>query len=690
MKKLTRNLSLLQKMVTIILTVVIVPILIIGIIATNISKNALRDQSDKSRTAIASQIAGMIDQEMERINQMFLQVATGTAFQEVVKNLELKKGISEKEKAEWNLNRMKYLKVLDKDMQSMTISNRYIRSMSLMFVTGDIIGPSKKLPEGIDDVRKTKGYQKLIDSQDMVWLSAADADMSAGNPYLTVGKFIKSFNYSDTEPVAAVMIELNYDTFRSLLSEIKIGEKDHSYLIAANGGLISSQPYEQLEQIKKEPVFAEVTERAGKTEADSFTMGVNGIRSIVTYNTCDKSGFIYVMVLPEAEVLKGSDAIRNSIMLVGVLFSVLAVFGGLYFSLHMAKDLKAVEKTMFISAQGDLTVTAHTKRTDEIGKVADSFNAMVKNIRMLLTQSKEVSGEVSETAEALLRISDSSSRTAKEISDAINDVAEGAGQQSEEVDRSVGIFRGLAEEIKNAAVSTSVMVSGARDVKNYTTSGIQTAKVLDKKALEVISITAEVVEQISELGKSIAIIGEFTKILNEISEQTKLLSLNASIEAARAGEFGKGFTVVAEEIRRLADQSGQHTKEIETLAGKILSQTKDSTEFVLKANEVIKEQAESAKDSAEYFSKIDEAMTELLENINRISSTIHKIDGDKEVVLNCINNIAAVSEVAAASSQEVSASTQEQLNSLEGLTNMAVTLNHYSKSLEETLKLFKV
>lgn len=83
-------------------------------------------------------------------------------------------------------------------------------------------------------------------------------------------------------------------------------------------------------------------------------------------------------------------------------------------------------------------------------------------------------------------------------------------------------------------------------------------------------------------------------------------------------------------------------------------------------------------------------MIELLKNINSINGTIQKIDEDKEVVLNCINTIAAVSEVAAASSQEVSASTQEQLNSLEGLSNMAVMLNHHSKSLEETLKLFKV
>lgn len=690
MGKLTKKMSLLQKMVIVILTVVIVPILIIGVIATNISKTALENQSQKSRTAIATQTADRIDQEMERINQMILQVSTSTAFQEVVKNLEAKKGLSDKELAEWNLSRMKYLQVLDKDIQSVTISNKYISSMSLMYITGDIIGPSRTLPEGTEDVRKTKVYQKLIQNQDMVWLNTDEADMYVDSRYLTVGKSVRSFYYSDSEPVAAVAVELSYNAFQAMLSGIKIGENDMSYLIAANGSLISSQPYEQTQQVEEEPVFAEAAARAKNAAEDTFITDVEGVRSIITYKKCEESGLICMIVIPEAEVIKGSDEIRNSILLIGIIFSILAVLGGLYFSLNMTNDLRCVEKTMFLSAKGNLTVTAQTKRTDEIGKVAVSFNTMVQSIRKLLIQSKEVSREVSETAEALLRISDSSSLSVEEISAAMNEVAQGAGKQSEEVDRSMRIFRELAEDIQNAVVSTNVMVTGANQVKDYTVQGIQAAKILNKKAFEVITITAQVVEQISGLAKSMTIISQFTDILNEISDQTELLSLNASIEAARAGEQGKGFTVVAQEIRKLAEQSGSQTKKIEYLVREILSQTKASADFVLKANTVIREQAESAQESAENFGRIDAAMNELQQNMNRIMSVIQKIDLGKESVLNSIYSIAEVTETAAASSEEVSASTQEQLSAQEELTHMAAMLNQYSVSLNETLEHFNV
>lgn len=690
MRRFQKRMSLLQKLISVILTVVFVPILIIGIMATGISKTALEEQSRKSKETLASQTADMIDREMDRIDQMFLQVSLSTAFQDVVNNLEPKKGFSSKEKAEWDMERKKLLQVLDKEIQSITITNQFISSLSLMYVTGDVIGPVSILPEGVTDIRKTFVYQKLIGSTDMIWLTEAEVDTYVNSGHLTVGKAVKSFYYSNTEAVGAVKIELNYDAFQSILAKIKVGENDSSYLIASNGSRISSLPYDEMVQREEEPVLAEVEERARLVDADTFISEVNGTSTIITYNKCDKSGFIYIIMHPESEVLQGSNEIKNLIFLVGVAFSALAVLGGLFFALNMTKALKNVEKTMSLSAEGDLTVTAGTMRTDEIGKVAGSFNTMVKSIRALISQSNKLSEEVSKTAESLSKISAATTRTASEITSAIDDIAMGAGMQSEEIDSSVQIFSGLADGISNAVSSTNAMECAARNVKDYTAEGIQAAQLLDGKALEVISITEGVAEQISGLAESITVISEFTEILNTTSEQTGLLSLNASIEAARAGEHGRGFTVVAEEIRKLAEQSGRHTEKIENLTKEILSKTKASTEFILKANTVIKEQAESSKVSAEYFSKIDMAMNELLQDIKKIMEVIHKIDKDKDNVLGSINHIAEASEAAAAASEEVSASTQEQLNILEELAGMATMLKDCSKNLEGNLKRFTV
>ncbi len=689
-KKITNKMNLMQKLTIVISSVVIVPILIIGINATKISKDALEKQTMNSQTVLAAQTADRIDQEMDQINQIFLQIALSNAFQDVAKNLEPKEDLDQKEKAVWNLSRRRLIQSLDKDLQSITITNKFVGNISLLYVTGDLVGQRNSMPKGVTDFRETQVYKKLIDAGSLTWLNADETDLYVNSGYLTIGKSINSTYSLKKGPIVAVKIELKYDTFKNMLNKLKVGEGDSSYLLAPNGSLISPLEYDELVQSEKDPVFGEVADRANEVAADTFTTRVNGVNTIVTYNKCEKSGFIYLITIPEAEVFQGSKQIQNLIVLLGVIFSAVAVVGGLLFSSNMIKALKNVEKTMSLSAAGDLTVEAKTKRTDEIGNVASSFNSMVTNIRGLISQSNEMSSEVSKTAEALSKISDASSRTASEISSAINDVAMGAGMQSEEVERSVEIFSGLAEEINHAVDNTNVMEVAAKNVKNYTVEGIQAASVLDGKALEVISITEEVADQITDLAKSIAVINEFTVILNSTSEQTELLSLNASIEAARAGEHGKGFTVVAEEIRKLADQSSKQTKKIEILTNEIIAKTKASTEFVMKANTVIKEQAVSAKDSAEYFNKIDTAMNELLQNMTRIMEVIHKIDQGKDSVLTSINTIAEASEVAAAASEEVSASTQEQLSTLEELSNMAIMLNNYSKTLEENLNRFKV
>lgn len=688
--KLTKRMSLLQKLIVLILIIVVLPMTLIGILATDISAKALENQTEKSKAALAAQTSSMIDQEILRIEDTFLKITVSPTFSAVVKNLKPIVSMDSKEEAEWRLNRIGLIGDFDKEMHNSVASNKYIDSLTVAFATGDIVGSNINLTEGIDDIRDTLTYKSLLESKDLIWLTSDKIDISDNGETLLLGKRLKSNAYSDTEPVAVAMAEIKYGTFQKLLAGIKVGDRDMSYIILPNGTIISPLEYEKAQTMQDSAYVEEVTARANNLDADTFEISVDGENTIITYDRCDNTGIIYMLAIPEKEVLQGSRTIRDSILLIGIVFSTVAVFGGLLFAFGMTKALKSVVETMTIAAKGNLTVTVQTSRTDEIGKVADAFNTMVRSIREIITRSKNVSDTVNKTSMELTDISEQSSQAASEIADAINDVANGAGQQSEEADQSVRTFSGLANGINYVVDSTKVMEVEAANVKNYIIEGIQTANDLNAKAMEVNTITTEIVEQISSLCRSITGINKITDILKEISDQTKLLSLNATIESARSGEYGRGLTVVAEEIRKLADQSSVQTKQIEKLVYTIQSQADDSTSFVIKADAVIKEQVESVKDSTECFNKIDNATNELMLNISKIMEAIYKINGDKDSVINSINNMAAVSEMAAASAQEVSASTQVQLSSLEELNDMAIMLNGYSKNLDEALNGFEV
>jgi hypothetical protein len=185
-------------------------------------------------------------------------------------------------------------------------------------------------------------------------------------------------------------------------------------------------------------------------------------------------------------------------------------------------------------------------------------------------------------------------------------------------------------------------------------------------------------------------INNIADILKSIADQTNLLSLNALIEAARAGEHGKGFAVVAEEVRKLAEQSEQATKDIQGLINSIFRQTKVSSDLVNKAEAAVLEQNITAQESTEIFAKIASSTNVLLDSINHMFLSARKLDENKKEVMDRISDISVISEETAASSEEVSASTQTQLASIEQLTGFSDQLSELSQNLTDAMNIFKV
>ena len=185
-------------------------------------------------------------------------------------------------------------------------------------------------------------------------------------------------------------------------------------------------------------------------------------------------------------------------------------------------------------------------------------------------------------------------------------------------------------------------------------------------------------------------IDKITIILKTIAEQTNLLALNAAIEAARAGESGKGFAVVADEVRKLAEQSNNSTREIQALIAKILRQTEYSVDMVNKAGATIMEQSEMVDQTSHVFAQINDATAMLTANIEEMLGIVADLDEVKDHVMTSISNIMEVTDQTAASAEEVSASTQEQLGSMAELDKTAQNLNNLAHELVTAMDKFKV
>lgn len=213
---------------------------------------------------------------------------------------------------------------------------------------------------------------------------------------------------------------------------------------------------------------------------------------------------------------------------------------------------------------------------------------------------------------------------------------------------------------------------------------------LNQKSKATSEITKNVISKVQKFEIQSHNIEDFVNTINDIASQTNLLSLNASIEAARAGNAGLGFAVVAEEIRKLADQSMQAVKQIQNIVNELYLQTKDTVDTAKQAESIVDSQTVALDKTVRTFINIDEHVKNLVINLDHVSQGMKKIETAKEGTLEAIESISAVAEQTAAATQEVSTTALTQIDSVEHLRQSAFELANDAMKLEDAIKLFKI
>lgn len=248
----------------------------------------------------------------------------------------------------------------------------------------------------------------------------------------------------------------------------------------------------------------------------------------------------------------------------------------------------------------------------------------------------------------------------------------------------------LAERIGSVEENVSAVLEIAGEVKIISKGAGDTVNILNEKS----NITARMFNKIKEdiilLNDKALEIRKIIDLINGISEQTSLLSLNASIEAARAGAAGKGFAVVAEEIKHLAEQTGGSTKIVGNIIEEILKQSQNTVEEVEKANSIFEEQNHSVHETEEAFRTIINALERITEEVNRVSESTKEINEYKIKAVDEIINIASIAQESAASTEEVTAASEEQVSFAVRLAELAGKLQETVDQLISQLNEFKI
>lgn len=376
-----------------------------------------------------------------------------------------------------------------------------------------------------------------------------------------------------------------------------------------------------------------------------------------------------------------------------VVYIVFGVVVAWLFGVHVVKDIKAVDGHLRQTAEGDLTFTVEEKiihRADEIGNIARSLEAVKQSLVGMISEVVESSEKLKTSSEEFERKFADITESIQNVDKAVDELAQGATEQASETEVVHNKIKELGDVIDLEKVDTNSLGESVSSMIEYSNTATRSIDEL-YRITEMMTNAIEVVyQQTMRNNESATNINKAVAIIKEMAGQTNLLSLNASIEAARAGEAGRGFSVVAEEIMKLAEQSSGSAAEIEKIAGDLIQNVGSSVSKMDEVNREVEEQRNRLEETKTAFQH-------LYDEIQVVGGAAKEIDGQtsildklKKVVDEATTGLASVVQQNAASTQETSASMQMLSETVADCLKDTQSLVDLSNRQSEDTKHFKL
>lgn len=672
--------GLMKKLVSSFTLLIFISMLISGIVTFIVTLNKVTDDFKSSTLEILSQNTNHINYINDNIEMLSTQIMSDTT---LTGNLIDSTKAGNYDTIQSIVNKLKPI--------AGSSTSTFIDSIVLINDNG-LSATSDNLTVSADDIKNTKNeswYNNMIAlNGQALWVAPHIKKVPFNMKNTQVLSYVRELIDSSTSKKCGTLIfNLLPDIFSNAISSAKIGTNGYLFIVDADGNIIAHKNPALIGKKLTDSYFSSIK---AKNQGDfSFTDSKTKTSMYGVYST-SSTGWKVIAVVPKSELSSTAFSIGQTNLIIIAICLILSILLSLITTMQITTPIRDIIESTKKLSTGDFSATNDKNyKLTEFNTLNSNFNHMVSNLSEIILNTSKLAKNTEDSANELLTRSKEITSSSQEIIGAVQLISSGSSKQSEAAVNCVEISTKFNEDLNNA-INTLKEVEAATNT-SFSILDNSTAVInkLNETSMKNSESMGKVSNTISELSLNTKDILTILNKINEITEQTNLLSLNASIEAARAGEAGRGFTVVANEIRKLSEQSKGASQEIRKILDNINTSIRNSLDISSEAQNTFKEELNQVNSTVSSFNTIQESINNILQSMNTTISLIRIIDKNKVVLNAHIEDIASVSEKNKAETEEVSDSLYDQLTANGAMFELSQNLNEDAQKLKALLDKFK-
>ncbi|MGQ8872469.1 methyl-accepting chemotaxis protein [Paenibacillus sp. TSA_86.1] len=679
LKKVNPIKSVGVKLFLIFFAAIMVVVVSLGLISYSKAKNTIEANASRANQETIDQTKQKLDIILER----FVDTSTQIFFDPEMQSLLQKMSDPNLTAYDTFVNSSS----INKQLSNVAFTNKSMEAIYLVPTdeSKSVMGTGNS-SSTMGSVRQEAWYSELVNKGGYRWLPTEEKTDGTTATF-KIARSMK--NLQGTTQSYVLIIELKLEVLEAQLKSLDLGAGSVLQLIAPDNKVVASSIAGRTGKETDLAFVKDLKEAAGSTNTE-YDVDGKATNMLAVYSTMESSGWKLIGMVPTSMLVKDAQGILTMTLWMALAFAALAVVIGIWMVRMIARPLSGLKDLMQEGAKGNLKVRTPYSSQDEIGQLSSAFNTMMEQITKLVEQTNRTAQEVLDTATELSNASKKTAVSASEIAVATEEIAGGAGSLATEAERGNELTDNISRQMESVIAANEEMGDSARHVEKSSQTGTQHLNQLMTKTQKTEEMIGALVNKVDSLKESTSSVLKVLDVMQNITKQTNILSLNATIEAARAGAAGRGFMVVADEVRQLAAQSRQSIDMVGEITDKIMTEMNETVKALSDAYPLFKEQMDAVKDTNVIFASVQDQMGAFVERLGMVTGSIGELSKSQATLSEAMSNVSAVAEESSATSEEVASLSSEQQNISNQLVSLSGKLENVSSELKETLSRFTV